>query len=217
MELTQKIQKAINIAAEKHLGQIRKADGFPYITHPFTVAVLLSDYTNDEDVICAGLLHDVLEDVKGYKFADLEKDFGWRIARIVQEVSEDKDPDVETNQKATWKKRKLGYLKHLEKASNEAMLVCAADKIHNLLSMVISYELQGGKMWKQFNASPKESMWFHKECLGIIRKSLDGKIAKHFGYAYVLAERLILGKTRQIENIDTDSDKLKKFKRLFSK
>ncbi|HMB46137.1 MAG TPA: hypothetical protein VKL21_09970 [Candidatus Methanoperedens sp.] len=43
VKLTPIIQKAINIASEKHLGQKRKADGLPYIVHPFAVAWLLSN------------------------------------------------------------------------------------------------------------------------------------------------------------------------------
>lgn len=68
MRLTSKIEKAINFAAQKHLGQIRKGDGLPYIVHPFGVAWILSGYSTDEDVIVAGLLHDVLEDVNGLLF-----------------------------------------------------------------------------------------------------------------------------------------------------
>jgi len=216
MELTQKIQKAINIATEKHLGQVRKWDGLPYITHPFTVAVLLSDYTDNEDVICAGLLHDVLEGVKDYGFAKLEKDFGWNVAGIVKEVSEDKDPDIEYNQKATWKRRKEGYLKHLKKASEEAMLVCAADKIHNLLSMIASYEEQGDKMWEQFNASPEECMWFYKECLDILRKALDNRIVKHLGYAYVLAEHIIFGDINVSNSEYTEIDDVISYKTMLN-
>jgi (p)ppGpp synthase/HD superfamily hydrolase len=68
MRLTPKIQKAINIAAEKHLRQKRKSTGRPFIIHPFSVGFILSEFTNDEDIIAAGLLHDILEDVRGYTF-----------------------------------------------------------------------------------------------------------------------------------------------------
>ncbi len=205
MRLTQKIQKAINVAADKHRDQVRKTDGLPFITHLFSVATILSEYTSDEDVICAGMLHDILEDVKGYKYADLEKDFGWRIASIVKEVSEDKDPDMESNAKATWEKRKKGYLKHLQKASKEAMLVCAADKIHNLLSMIESYKQQGDNMWQQFNASPERSLWFYKECFNVLGTYLNNNIVKYLGYVYIYAEKTIF---ENVVDLKTERDDL---------
>jgi len=52
MKLTQKIQQAINLASRLHLGQVRKGDsGLPYISHPFSVAWILSNYTEDEDIM----------------------------------------------------------------------------------------------------------------------------------------------------------------------
>lgn len=46
VKFTPIIQKAINVASEKHLGQERKADGLLYIVHPFTIAWLLSNYAD---------------------------------------------------------------------------------------------------------------------------------------------------------------------------
>lgn len=134
MKLTPKIQKAIYKASVLHKGQKRKVEDLPFVTHLFSVAFILSNYTDNENIIVAGLLHDALEDVKAYYFKDLEKDFGERVTKIVKEVSEDKDPNIEENKKATWQRRKEGYLSHLKNASYEAMMVCCADKIHNLRS-----------------------------------------------------------------------------------
>ena len=59
--LTPKIQKAINTATTLHKDQKRKGGEYPYAVHLFSVAWILKDYTEDEDVIVASLLHDVLE------------------------------------------------------------------------------------------------------------------------------------------------------------
>lgn len=137
MKLTTKIQKAINVAAQLHLGQVRKSeDRLPYIVHPFAVAWILSDYTKDEEVIMAALLHDVLEDVEGYYFADLVRDFGEKVAAIVKGVSEEKDPIDHVGSASTWLVRKNGYLLNLETAPIESLLVSAADKINNLHTMI---------------------------------------------------------------------------------
>lgn len=172
MMLTDRIQKAINLSAEKHLGQIRKADGLPYIVHPFGVAWILSECSDDEDVIVAGLLHDVLEDVKGYYFEDMQKDFGDKVALIVKGVSEDKDPNVETDEKATWMERKQKYLDHLRSSSDESILVSAADKVHNLRSMKAAYEAHGEAIWQSFNSPSDKKLWFYEEVLKIAQEKL---------------------------------------------
>ncbi len=126
MKLTPKIQKAINKAAELHKNQTRKGIELPYIVHPFSVAMIILGYTNDENIIAAGLLHDVLEDAKDYNFKDLKKDFGEKIATIVKEVSQD-GPNLG---RENWQERKESYLRHLRSASYEALMICAAGKVH---------------------------------------------------------------------------------------
>ena len=56
-----KIEKAFLFALEVHGHQKRK-DGKPYIVHPFSVANALARNGADDDLICAGLLHDTIED-----------------------------------------------------------------------------------------------------------------------------------------------------------
>lgn len=179
MEITPKIQKAINLASKLHKGQMRKGDPYlPFIVHPYSVAWILTNYTDDEDIIVAGLLHDVLEDVKGYKFDNLKNDFGEKVAKIVKEVSEDKDPDIQENSKDTWETRKRKYLNNLENGSFEAMMVSTADKIHNLQSMKEAYKEQGNNLWNKFNSPVDKKLWFYEEVAKILNKKLDNKITK---------------------------------------
>jgi (p)ppGpp synthase/HD superfamily hydrolase len=56
------INNALIIAAKIHKDQTRKGTDIPYIVHPFEVALILQENGADEDMIAAGLLHDVLED-----------------------------------------------------------------------------------------------------------------------------------------------------------
>lgn len=176
---TPTIQRAINIASRLHVGQVRKGSGdLPYISHPFSVAWILAQYTDDEDVIVAGLLHDILEDVKNYRFDDMVRDFGERIAQIVKEVSEDKDPNVEFDEKVTWKERKLKYLQGLEHDSVESLMVCAADKIHNIQSMIDDYNVQGESFWEKFNAPNAEKLWFYTEVNRILQERLKNPITQ---------------------------------------
>ena len=63
MKYSDRINQALIVAAKAHSGQTRKGTNIPYITHPVAVALLASDYTDDEDVIIGALFHDILEDV----------------------------------------------------------------------------------------------------------------------------------------------------------
>lgn len=114
----------------------------------------------------------------GYRFDDIKKDFGDRVANIVKEVSEDKDPNIITDEKATWEDRKRKYLKHLEVASREAMLVCAADKIHNFSSLLDVYKEQDDAVWSKFNALVDKILWFNGEVLQILRTRMEGELVR---------------------------------------
>lgn len=193
MKLTQKIQQAINLASRLHLGQVRKGDsGLPYISHPFSVAWILSNYTEDEDIIVAGILHDVLEDVKGYYYDDMVRDFGERVAHIVKGVSEDKDPNIESDEKATWEERKSKYLANLENDSDEALMVCAADKIHNLQSMISAYKEKGDALWDNFNSPKEKKLWLYQEILKFMKERLNNPIVNELEEVYDQAEKALL-------------------------
>jgi (p)ppGpp synthase/HD superfamily hydrolase len=175
MKLTKKIQKALNLAAAKHNGQMRKSSKLPYIVHPFSVAIILSEFTDDENVIVAGLLHDLLEDVESYSYQNLKNDFGQKIADIILGISEENDFDNGESEKETWKKRKLGYLKNLEKQNQESLLICAADKIHNLKSMSRIYQEQKRGMWRDFNAPLEKQIWYYQAVIEILEIKLRNR------------------------------------------
>ena len=199
MELTKKIQKAINLASKLHYGQIRKGDDeLPYISHPFSVAWILNQYTDNEDIIVAGILHDILEDVRGYDFDDMTKDFGSDVANIVRGVSEDKDPNIESDEKESWELRKNKYLKNLESDSQEALMVCCADKIHNLRSMKEAYKVQGEKLWDKFNSPSDKKIWFYEEVAKVVKEKLDSKITEDLEKEIIELKELIKSTQQEI-------------------
>lgn len=186
-KFTPQIQKALNLAGELHDGQERKGDGLPYIVHPVAVAWIISEYSEDEDVITAAILHDTVEDCE-YSKEQLENDFGPRVAEMVMSVTE-------TNKEDPWQKRKDDYLAHLEKASYEAQLICAADKLHNLQSMIAAIEKYSQEeAIKKFNAPLDKKIWFYKKCTETISK--NPKIPKE------LIDKI----NKSLETLESDSD-----------
>lgn len=190
MLFSSKIQKAIRRASLLHEGQKRKCDGSPYITHLFGVALILSHYVSDEEIVVAGILHDVLEDVPKEKYdeEDMKKEFGERVFAIVKEVTEDKDPEEDrTKSEKLWIARKQQYIDNLKNDSNEALLVAAADKIHNLLSMLDSHEKYGEEIWQHFKAPRDKRLWFYREVFTVLKARLKHPIIKELESVLALA------------------------------
>lgn len=180
MKLTPLIQKAIYRAAELHAPHKRKGVERPYVVHPFSVAWLLSDFTKDEHIIAAGLLHDVLEDVEGYSADDMRREFGEKITDIVEGVSEVKHHPDDPTQKLSWEARKLYYLDRLNTASHGSLMVSCADKIHNMRSLIEVYEIYGADIWKEFNSPADRHLWYFEQVYGIVSRRLDSEIVTLF-------------------------------------
>jgi (p)ppGpp synthase/HD superfamily hydrolase len=177
MQLTPTIELAIKKASILHDGQTRRGEkSFPYLTHLFSVATILSEYTRDEKTIIAGLLHDTIEDTK-YTFEELENEFGKEVKDIVYYVTEVK---MCGGQKIPWKERKDAYLALLEEASRSALFVSAADKIHNLQSTIDDYKKHGPMIWKNFSTSVENNMWFYKSVLEVLKRRLNNGIVDEY-------------------------------------
>jgi myo-inositol-1(or 4)-monophosphatase len=147
------VEKAVAFAREAHEGAYRKGTEVPYIVHPLETAVIIKTMSEDEDLICAALLHDVVEDA-GVTGTQLEKEFGARVAAFVLEETEDKS--------RTWKERKGATLRHLDKASRECKMLTLADKLSNLRCTARDYLLVGDEIWNRFNEKRKsEHAWYY--------------------------------------------------------
>lgn len=134
MKLTDKIRKAIRVAAIQHDKQYRKDNLTPFVIHPFEVALIVSEYTDDEDVISSALLHDVLEDTQGCTYDKLLEDFGYKVADIVRSLTDELLPNLDWNQKHQ------KYLENLKNASDEAVFVCLADKFSNVSTAPVNQD-----------------------------------------------------------------------------
>ncbi len=156
------VEKAATFAARSHEGAYRKGTKIPYIVHPLETAVIVSVMASDEELICAALLHDVVEDA-GVTEEELREQFGQRVAELVMEETEDKTK--------SWKERKSSTISHLEHASMDCKILVLADKLSNLRSTARDYFLMGDEIWERFNEKNKsEHAWYYKG----IEKRLSG-------------------------------------------
>ncbi|MDH3762114.1 MAG: HD domain-containing protein [Gammaproteobacteria bacterium] len=125
------IKKASQFASAAHaaIDQRRKYSGEPYIVHPAAVAKLVTSVSDDEAMICAAWLHDVVEDTT-VTIVEIEIEFGDDIASLVADLTDVSSPAV-GNREA----RKLIDLKHTQAASPRAKTVKLADLIDNSSSI----------------------------------------------------------------------------------
>src|SRR5919106_6968513 len=77
---------ALAFADQRHAGQLREIDDLPFVTHPLEVACLLHEAGYSDEVVAAGVLHDVLEDTDAER-GDIETRFGRRVAELVDAVT----------------------------------------------------------------------------------------------------------------------------------
>lgn len=154
------VEKAVAFASKCHEGACRKGSNTPYIVHPLETAVIVSLITDDKDLICAALLHDVIEDA-GVSKSQLEKEFGRRVAQLVMDETEDKSK--------SWKERKSATLRHLESASREAKILVLADKLSNLRTTARDYLLMGDEIWQRFNEKDKsQHAWYYTNIAALL-------------------------------------------------
>lgn len=122
------LARALDVAARAHHGQHRKGGRVPYVTHPLRVMARVRAWgVEDEETLAAAALHDVVEDTDVTP-ADLEADFGPRVARLVDRLTHAQGlkPDERTRV----------ILESLADAPLEALVIKLADRLDNASEMV---------------------------------------------------------------------------------
>jgi GTP diphosphokinase / guanosine-3',5'-bis(diphosphate) 3'-diphosphatase len=116
------IQKAFVKAYDLHKHQRRKQSKTPYLVHLLDAAKYLMYETDDEEIICAGILHDTLEDTD-YSEDALRADFGDRVCSLVMFCTEPNNNyrSTQDEMKNSWKERKSHSVMKLNDASNDEL------------------------------------------------------------------------------------------------
>ena len=161
LSTTARFEAALVYAHQVHQNQRRKGTGIPYIAHVLGVAALAIEYGATEDEAIAALLHDAAEDGGGEAtLAEIRARFGDAVADIVLGCSDSLVEDPED--KLPWRERKENYLAHLENASSSVCLVSAADKLHNVRSIMRDYREHGEEIWERFQGRRDGTLWYYE-------------------------------------------------------
>ena len=155
------VSEAIAFAVKAHDGMRRKKSACPYILHPMEAAVIVGTMTDDQNLIAAAALHDVVEDA-GITLEEIEEKFGTRVRELVASETENKREDLPPA--ATWRIRKEESLHVLKNTDDLAVLmVWLGDKLANMRSIYRDWKVEGNAMWQRFNQKDeKEQAWYYR-------------------------------------------------------
>lgn len=159
------IYEAIHTTIKAHEHQHRKLDNDKYAAHPIEVGILLAKYGFSDEVICAGILHDTVEDTS-VTLQMLRDQFGDTIANYVSYCSE-------SDKSLPWKERKLAYLKQIQNAPKEVLYIICTDKLTNIKSIYRNIDQMGSSLWDVFNAGYDQQKWYYQASLDAL-SSLEG-------------------------------------------
>jgi len=166
-----RFSEAVRWAAMLHADDVRKGTRIAYVSHLLAVASLVLEDGGSEEEAIAAMLHDAIED-RGTPAAEIRARFGQPIADIVVACSE---PSGVDRTAATWRERKQHYLDHLEAgASESALRVTAADKLHNARSILSDLRDHGPAVWDKFNAPPADQRWYYTELARVLSAAHEG-------------------------------------------
>jgi (p)ppGpp synthase/HD superfamily hydrolase len=187
MQLTERFNEALQYAAQLHAGQVRKVSGEPYVAHLLGVTSNALDYGADEDEAIAALLHDAIEDQGGIATGEeIERRFGASVAGIVRGCT-----DSDAKPKPPWQERKDAFLARLAHASPSIRLVVAADKLHNVRSLLRDYRSQGEAIWRHFKGGREKILWYYRAVAEVLKQSGTTLLVEELDRAVTELERLV--------------------------
>ena len=184
--LGERFGRALLLGVELHASQPRKGNTLPYLGHVLGVASLVIDDGGSEDEIIAALLHDGPEDQGGETTLErIRAEFGDGVAGIVAECS-----DTFEDPKPPWRERKEAYLKHLETASDGALRVSLADKLHNARAILADYRVLGEDLWHRFAGKRDGTIWYYAALSATFARRRPGAMAEELARTVSEIKRL---------------------------
>lgn len=153
--------QATRLAAQAHDGAYRKGGRAPYLLHVMETAEIVGTMTEDEDVLAAAVLHDVLEDTSVTE-EELRETVGGHVTELVLAVSENKRREQPAEM--TWRLRKQESVERLLKDPRlEVKMIALGDKLSNIRALQRDYGILGEQVWERFNNKSKaEQGWYYQ-------------------------------------------------------
>ncbi len=185
MPQSSRLAEAFAFADALHGDQRRKGSDVPYITHLMAVAALVGEHGGDEDQMIAALLHDAAEDQGGEGTLErIRLQFGPAVADYVAGCS-----DTFATPKPPWRTRKERFLQRIESAAPSLRLIVAADKLHNVRSILRDLEACGNSVWERFTGKRDGTLWYHAEAVQALAEGWPAPIVTELADAVDALQR----------------------------
>jgi len=145
------ISKAIDLAKQAHAGQMRRGSKSPYIVHPLRVALILLDVAQQKSpaIICAGILHDVLEDSET-PHDDIEEDFGPQVLDMVLALTHPEQKEGES----VFNRNKRMF-ENMQWAGRDVHVIKSADRLDNLIT---AHQAMGNERLNEYIKESREML-----------------------------------------------------------
>ena len=158
------VSEAIVFATEAHDGMRRRNSEAPYILHPIEVGAIVGTMTENQYVISAAILHDVVEDA-GITMDEICEKFGKRVMELVSSETENKRDDLPPED--TWLIRKEESLEKLKNTEDiEILMLWLGDKLSNIRAIYRDYLLEGDAVWQKFHQSDiNVQAWYYRSIM----------------------------------------------------
>ncbi len=168
---TELLDRAIIYAVGAHAGTERRGKHFPYIVHPMEAMAVVATLTDDQELLAAAALHDVVEDTE-ITVEEIRAAFGDRIADLVAAESDDMEDGV--SEEDSWRSRKQTAIDRLAKAPLDVKMVAMGDKLSNMRAIARDYAVRGDELWNLFHVKDRASHEWHYRGLADSLRALSG-------------------------------------------
>ena len=177
--ITEKEKLAWNFAKQAHKGQVRKFINKPYFgAHVVKVNGIVKQYTTNEDLLCAALLHDTLEDCyedPEVGYIELKEIFGKRVVDLVYELTSDGD-EIDDDYDGSKTEYLTDKMIHM---SDDALIIKLADRLQNISDAFTATEIFRNKYFQETSEILTEMQKnrqfnrIHRLLIGDIQAKLD--------------------------------------------
>ncbi len=158
-------------------GMKRKKEDIDLSFHSIMVGNMLKNIGCDEDIVCIGYLHDIIEDTK-YTYNDILKHYGKKIADGVMSLSDDKSI-------SDYVKRKTAFIQSLKSVDDNILTVELADKLQNLISDYNIYLKSGKESLATEFDNYEQLKWYHTELKKLFNsRKLNMKLLDRYNQIY---------------------------------
>ena len=155
------VSEAIAFSTMAHDGMRRRKSNLPYVLHPMEVASIIGTMTDSQEVIAAGVLHDVVEDA-GISIEQIGENFGARVKELVASETENKREELPPED--TWRIRKEETLERLRTTDDiEVLMLWIGDKLSNIRAIYRDFLIEGNDIWNKFHQSDVNlQAWYYR-------------------------------------------------------